>query len=166
MVGGYEQNLQHVSDGDNVVVFGVLPSEVVGDTGQVRAEAGDFQGVRGDSADAARRIHRDMVLKVLRHQAALHTGVYAYGAALRLADARGLLQDLQLAAGISDARESEDGPVRFNGDSFLSIVSCTGLPAGESQRSGRSEPGLPDQLYNLYGSDGNSIQKGVVRKEG
>ena len=91
MVGGYEQNLQHVSDGDNVVVFGVLPSEVVGDTGQVRAEAGDFQGVRGDSADAARRIHRDMVLKVLRHQAALHTGVYAYGAALRLADARGLL---------------------------------------------------------------------------
>lgn len=88
MVGGHEQNLQHVPDGDNVVVFGVLPAEALGDTGQVRAEAGDFQGVCRNSADAARGVYGDMVPEVLRDPPAVHAGVHAYGAALRLADAR------------------------------------------------------------------------------
>ena len=157
LVGGDEQDIEHVPDGDNHVVLGVLPAEALGDTGQVRAEAGDIQGVRGDSADAARRVHGDMVPEVLRDPAAVHAGVHAYGEALRLADARGLLQDMQLAARLPDAGEGQDGALRHDGDRLLAPIPDAGIPAGQGQRSCRPEPGVPDQLYSLYSGHGDSI---------
>ena len=165
LVGGDEQDIEHVPDGDNHVILGVLPAEALGDTGQVRAEAGDIQGVRGDSADAAGGVHGDMVPAVLRDPAAVHAGVHADGEALRLADGRGLLQDMQLAALLPDAGEGEDGIVRIHGNKFFLVVSGSGIPAGEGQRGCRAEPGVPDQLHNLYSSHGDSLQEGAVRKK-
>ena len=165
LVGGDEQDIAHVPDGDNHVVLGVLPAPALGDTGQVRAEAGDIQGVRGDSADAAGGVHGDMAPALLRDPPAVHPGVHAHGTALRLADGRGLLQDMQLAALLADAGEGEDGIVRIHGNKFFLVVSGSGIPAGEGQRCSRAEPGVPDQLYSLYSGHGDSLQEGAVSKK-
>ena len=163
LVGGDEQDIEHVPDGDNHVILGVLPAEALGDTGQVRAEAGDIQGVRGDSADAAGGVHGDMVPAVLRDPAAVHAGVHADGEALRLADGRGLLQDMQLAACIPDAGEGEDDALYHDGDRLLAPLPDAGIPACQGQRSCRIESGVPDKLHRLHHSDGHSFQKGPAR---
>ena len=77
--------------------------------------------------------------------------------ALRLADGRGLLQDMQLAARLPDAGEGKDGALRHDGDRLLAPLPDAGIPAGQGQRSCRPEPGVPDQLYSLYSGHGDSI---------
>ena len=119
--------------------------------------------ITGDSADAAGGVHGDMVFKVLRDPPAVHAGVHADGEALRLADARGLLQDMQLAARLPDAGEGEDDALYHDGDSLLSALPDAGIPACQGQRSCRIESGVPDKLHRLHHSDGHSFQKGPAR---